>query len=90
MSSGRNRKNKRRRSSRRNPNISATPTPEPKHVKTCINLLNQITALNDAKDFHKLLSTHHELYRDYKKINSNPISFSYVNIIIFLFFYFWM
>ena len=78
MSSGKKGRGKRRRTARRSSISSPQQTPEPKFLKPCKNLLNQITAMDDCKDFRKLISTQNKVYREYTKINSSPISFSYV------------
>eukprot|EP01084_Bolivina_argentea_P080556 145907_1 len=48
---------------------------KPAFITECRSLLQQLTQIPDSKSFYKLLPTNHTLYRDYKHINSSPISF---------------
>eukprot|EP01084_Bolivina_argentea_P027077 50330_1 len=79
MASRKNRKRKRRSSTNRSSTTNTTQesdrTPEPKYVTTCKQLMSQITGLDDSKPFHTLLAPQDRLYKDYRKLNSKPISF---------------
>ena len=79
-------KTQRRHRSRKNTsliasNIKQTPKKEePIYIKECRSLLTQITRHDDCRPFRKLMGTNNPLYKDYKSINPNAISFSCVHI----------
>lgn len=53
---------------------------DPKYVDICKNLLSQITKLEESRPFHDVLKSDHKLFKQYKKLIPNPMSFSLVSI----------
>ena len=51
---------------------------EPYYIKECASLLTKILWNDNCKPFMKVLELNNPLYKYYKSINPDPISFSYV------------
>ena len=80
MSTARNKRGKRRAKKigppKKQNELQQSNTNKHKFIGPCKELIKQIISIDDSKPFHKLLATNHPLYKDYKVINPQPISFS--------------
>merc|ERR1712228_740315 len=81
MSSRKNKSNRKRKSKRSHivASIPSEDTPDPKYLKPCKQLLNQITGIDDSKPFQKAMTSSNKLFSEYQRLIPNALSFKSIH-----------